>query len=178
MPFRTACTPVFIAALCCVPASAPAVVQIDTCGATWTGAAVLTADLDCSLAAEPLQFGPGSLDLNGHTLTGGDGTIVTCGSKSCRYFSSVPGGRIVGDPLGFSTMGEFPQLREGEADRYDTIKEFLLEVGEASLQDIVSELGISRSSAQRELDSGREVGRRRDGKRILYSIRSQRSAHQ
>ncbi len=76
---------------------------------------------------------------------------------------------------GFRTAAasEFPGLADGEdLDRGQIIREYLLDVGEASIADICAQTGLSRSTAQRELESGHTVGRRKDGRTILYSIRA------
>ncbi len=68
---------------------------------------------------------------------------------------------------------EFPGLAEGtDMDRGQILREYLLDVGEASVSEITAHTGWARTTAQRELDSGHLVGRRKDGKRILYSIKA------
>lgn len=80
--------------------------------------------------------------------------------------------------FGTALVSEFPKLTDESEDRLESIREYLMAVGEASMSDIVDAVGSSRSSVQRALEDGQDVGRRKDGKRILYSIRSDRSAHQ
>ena len=68
---------------------------------------------------------------------------------------------------------EFPGLVEdGDMDRMEVIREYLLEVGEATIAEVTAHLGVGRSTAQRDLNSGHFVGGRRDGKRILYSVKA------
>ncbi len=68
---------------------------------------------------------------------------------------------------------EFPVLVEdGDMDRVEMIREYLLQIGEADITEITAHLGVSRSTAQRDLDDGHFVGRRKVGKRILYSVKA------
>ena len=66
---------------------------------------------------------------------------------------------------------EFPGLAEETEDRGAIIREYLLDVGEATMAEITAHTGWARATAQRVLENGHLVGRRKEGKRILYSIR-------
>ena len=71
-----------------------------------------------------------------------------------------------------ASASEFPGLVEESEDRGEIIREYLLDVGEATIAEVTAHTGFSRSTAQRELSNGHLVGRRKDGKRILYSIKA------
>lgn len=75
---------------------------------------------------------------------------------------------------GFRTAmaSEFPQLLDESEDRTETIREYLLSVGEASAGDVADATGISASASHRILKDGKEWDRRRDGKQFLYSMRA------
>lgn len=70
-------------------------IPVTSCGQSLASDGVLTGNLDCTGLSEPgvhLQRGT-RLDLNGFTLSGGDGDGVVC-DDSCRVRSEVPGGTI------------------------------------------------------------------------------------
>ncbi len=74
--------------------TAGAATPVTTCGQAYSGAGFLTGDLDCtSFGGNSVLIQGGSFDLSGFTLTGGNLAGVQC-TKSCRVFSSVPGGLI------------------------------------------------------------------------------------
>lgn len=82
--------------------AAPA--EITACGQTVSRSAVLVQDLDCTGLTEPaITVDGGKLDLAGHTVVGGT-RGVRC-ARSCRIFSSVPGGTIRGSDIGI--IGRF-----------------------------------------------------------------------
>lgn len=81
------------------------------------------------------------------------------------------------DEFGLSTfhlalVSEFPQLLDETEDRAETIREYLLQVGEATTTQIVDSTGIPTTSVHRELKDGIEWNRRRDGKQFLYSVKA------
>ena len=75
---------------------------------------------------------------------------------------------------GFHTASasEFPGLADEGMDRDQLLREYLLDVGEASMTEIIDHTHWARTTAQRVLDDGHMVGRKKDGKRILYFIKA------
>jgi hypothetical protein len=66
------------------PVTAWAQVEVNTCGQSVSGRAVLTGDLDCTgFAGHAVIVESGRLDLNGFTITGGNFYGVAC-FKSCK----------------------------------------------------------------------------------------------
>ena len=71
-----------------------------------------------------------------------------------------------------ASASEFPGLADEGMDRDQLLREYLLDVGEATIAEITAHTGWARATAQRVLGNGHLVGRKKDGKRILYSIKA------
>ena len=85
----------FVLATLLGPPSARAATEVTTCGQVVSGTAFLNGDLDCTgLASPAVTLDGGKFDLQGHTLTS-DQRAIGC-NKSCRIYSSVPGGVVYG----------------------------------------------------------------------------------
>jgi hypothetical protein len=79
------------------PSSGASSVTLTTCGQSLSGAVVLAGDLDCAGAPDPgVRLGHAStLDLQGFTLSGGNGDGVVCEGR-CAVISDEDGGTIAG----------------------------------------------------------------------------------
>jgi Right handed beta helix region len=78
------------------PAAAD-LIPVTACGQVVSGPATLVGDLDCTGMAGPAVrlLQSASLDLNGFTLSGGDGDGVLCEDR-CKVLSALDGGTISG----------------------------------------------------------------------------------
>ncbi len=69
--------------------------------------------------------------------------------------------------------GEFPEIdAETRTGNYDLAKKYLGRVGEADAEQISAQLGVHRTTIIRTLNNAQDVHSRREGKRLLYSLKA------
>ena len=73
-----------------------------------------------------------------------------------------------------SSSGDFPGMLAGEKpDPYQEIREYLLLVGKADAETIAKNIGGQRTHISEMLNASNEIGKERNGHRVLFYIKTQ-----
>lgn len=82
-----------------------------------------------------------------------------------------PGGLGIVRP---ARSGEFPEIEAGrEGGKMDMAINYLLRVGEATAGDVADEIGLHRTTTTRLLGASRQIGRKREGRKVIFYVCAQ-----